>query len=266
VSLLAGALALSGCGTQPSVTPHRIVSDNPCVDAILADVATPAQIGAISAYSQDPRATSVPLDWARTFPSVNGTAEDIIAARPSLYLTGSPANQAMRAAVERAGIRTIALPVPNSVAESEAQIRVVARAIGRGEAGKALVKRVEAAARPVASTHRSALIYQGGGLILGAGTLADDLLTRSGFVNAARIYGSRPWDVQPLERVIMQPPDIILAPHRAAGEEAHGLLQLRAALRGRVTVADFSPQLLYCGAGSIIRARARLDQIRAHLK
>jgi len=258
---LAFALLLSGCSAQPAVTPHKIVSDNPCVDAILADVAAPEQIGAISAYSQNPRATSVPLAWAMRFPSVGGTAEEIIAARPALYITGNPANPATLAAAIRAGIPVRTVAVANSVAESIAQVRALAHAIGRDSAGETLVARISAATHAATPNHISALIYQGGGLILGAGTLADDLLTRAGFSNAARTYGTKPWDVQPLERVIMRPPELILAPSDAHGEEARGLALLRAALHGRVRVANFDPQLLYCGAGAIVRAEARLREI-----
>ncbi len=262
-ALLIATILIAGCSARTAVPPHRIVSDNPCVDAILADVATPDQIGAVSAYSQNPRATSVPLAWARRFPSVGGTAEEIIAARPALYLTGAPMNPITQAAVARAGIKLLAIKVPNSVAESVAQIRDVAHTIGREPAGERLIAEIEAATKPLPPTHRAALIYQGGGLILGAGTLADDLLTRTGFSNAARAYGSKPWDVQPLERVILTPPDLILSPHSAAGEDARGLSQLRAALKGRVAVVEFDPKLLYCGARSMLKARARLVEIRA---
>lgn len=253
---------LAGCSAQPRIPPHRLVSDNPCVDAILADVATPAQIGAVSAYSQDPRATSVPLAWAQRFPAVSGTAEEIVAARPTRYLTGSPMNPATQIAAQKAGVRALALPVPNSVAESVAQVRQVAAVLGRSAQGEALVARMTAAATPLPPLHRRALIYQGGGLVLGPGTLADDLLRRAGFDNAASQFGGRPWDVIPLERVLSAPPDIILAPQTARGEEARGLTQLRAALRGKVRVAAFDPQLLYCGARSIIGASARLRAIR----
>ncbi len=263
--LLAGVLLLHGCTARPAVTPQRIVSDNPCVDAILADVATPTQIGAVSTYSHDPHATSAPIGWAQHFPAMGGTAEEIIAAHPSLYLTGSPMMPATRAVADRAGIKVIALPVANSVSESEMQIVTVARAIGREAAGARLIGQIESAARPHRATHISALIYQGGGLILGQGTLADDLLRRSGFRNAARLYGAKAWDVQPLERIIIAPPQLILAPRTAHGEEARGLNQLRTALAHvghTVRVADFDPQLLYCGAGSIIKASARLAEIR----
>jgi iron complex transport system substrate-binding protein len=143
------------------------------------------------------------------------------------------------------------------------QIRQVADMIGRNAAGEALVARIDAASKPAPLRRKFVLIYQGGGLILGQGTLADDLLIRAGFSNAARIYSSKPWDVQPLERIIMHPPDIILAPRAGQGEEARGLSALRRALNGRVKVADFDPALLYCGAHSIVRASTRLREIAA---
>lgn len=261
-ALLVGFLILTGCNSPRAVPLHRIVSDNPCVDAILADVADASQIGAISHYSQDPRATSVLLAWANRFPAIGGTAEEIIAAQPSLYLTGASMNPATGAAVAKAGIKVLAISVPNSIAESEAQIRTVAAAIGRTSAGERLIAEIETASHAAAPTGRAALIYQGGGLILGEHTLADDELVHAGFTNAARHYGSKAWDVQPIETVIITPPDLILAPRTAKGEEALGLSQLRRALHGHVRVADFSPQLLYCGARSIIQAHQRLDAVR----
>jgi iron complex transport system substrate-binding protein len=153
------------------------------------------------------------------------------------------------------------LAVPNSVTESIAQIRQVAHMIGRDAAGETLVARIQAASRPAPPQRQSALVYQGGGLILGAGTLADDMIARAGFYNAARMYSAKAWDVQPLERIIMRPPDLILAPHAGQGEQARALSAVRRALGGRVRVGDFEPQLLYCGAGAIVRASARLREI-----
>ena len=71
---LAGAvLALGGC-SAPAPTPgpansdrSSIVSLNPCADAILAEVAAPGQLLAISHYSKDPRASSMEADDARRY-------------------------------------------------------------------------------------------------------------------------------------------------------------------------------------------------------
>ena len=59
--LALAALALGGCAAPPRADERvhpTIVSLNPCTDAILAEVADPAQLLAISHYSHDPRATS----------------------------------------------------------------------------------------------------------------------------------------------------------------------------------------------------------------
>ena len=66
----------------------RIVSINPCIDAVLMQVADPAQIAGISHYSQDPRATSIPLALADRFHATSGTAEEVVALRPDMVLTG----------------------------------------------------------------------------------------------------------------------------------------------------------------------------------
>jgi len=56
---LAFALLLSGCSAQPAVTPHKIVSDNPCVDAILAAEVRASNEARISAsHVKSPQATS----------------------------------------------------------------------------------------------------------------------------------------------------------------------------------------------------------------
>ncbi|MDE2043115.1 MAG: ABC transporter substrate-binding protein [Alphaproteobacteria bacterium] len=242
---------LAACQGAPPIPPHKIVSDNPCIDAILHDVAAPEQIGAISAYSRDPAASSVPLIWARRYPTVSSTAEEIIAARPSLYITSAPIRPETQAVVTAAEIKTLALPVPNSIAESIMQVREVAHAIGRDAAGEALVARINAAARAPGTSPR-ALIYQSGGLMLGTGTLADDELRAAGMRNAARDYSDKPWDVVPLEMLILRPPDIVLARTAPRGVDLAKM---------HLKVVQYDPQLTYCGAGTIPRALARLRQV-----
>jgi len=252
-AIIGVALLLAGCSAQPKVTPHQIVSDNPCIDAILADVAPPRQIGAISAYSRNASASSVSLEWARHFPVISGTAEEIIAAQPSLYITSAPLRPETQAAVRAAGIRTLALPVPNSIFESIAQVRTVAHAIGRDTAGEALVDKINKAAQASPRTRTRALIYQSGGLMLGAGTLADDELRAAGLHNAARDYSYKPWDVVPLERLILNPPDLVLSSGQPRSFDAE---------RAQIKTVHYDPHLTYCGAGTIPKALARLRDIK----
>ena len=81
-------MTVLGCSSA-TIPPNSIISANPCIDAVLAEIATPGQIAAVSAYSHDAASASAPLGWARALPAVGITAEEIIAARPRLLLTGN---------------------------------------------------------------------------------------------------------------------------------------------------------------------------------
>jgi iron complex transport system substrate-binding protein len=163
--------------------PRRIVSMNPCVDAILRVVAEPSQIAAISHYSQDPRATSVPLAWARVIPAVGDGAEDVLSARPDLVIAGPHIAPETLAALKRMGVPLLSTTVPATVMESEAQIAEIAARVGQPERGRQLIKRIRQAVvrmKGDAETRPSALIWQDAGLVPGTGTLADELLLDAG--------------------------------------------------------------------------------------
>lgn len=277
------ALLLVGCSRGPAIAPGGIVSANPCVDAVLAEIAAPGQIAAVSAFSQQADSASAPLDWARRYPAVGITAEEIIAARPRLLLTGNLASTGTNAALAKAGIRMETFGVPATVAESVAQVRNIARAIGREDAGEALVARIEASfvqtivtpaqagahklPKPVIMDSRlrgnddhsyppSALIWQAGGFVAGKGTLQDELLTRAGFANASETYGLDQWEQLPLETLIRKPPDIIFMASSADGDEARALAmraRMIARLGGKTRIVPFPDTLLFCGGPTIIR-------------
>ena len=262
-----GALLLmaSAPASHPTWPPHRIVSNNPCIDAILAEVAQSKQIVAISHYSVDPRATSVDLKWARNFKTIGGTAEEVLMMHPDLFLTGMPAPTATAWAVKRARIRTISIPVANTIAESKAQVMTIAEAVGNLAAGMRLVGRIDEAVRGARATSKvPALIWQGGGLVPGQKSLANEMLAQSGFRNMGVAYGLVGWSTLPLEPVLWNPPRVILS----SGGSERDMVQRHnalARLKGRTTVAEFPENLLFCGGPTIIRAMARLKRVRMGL-
>ena len=91
----------------PVSIPARVVSVNPCVDAILVEVADARQIAGISHYSQDPRSTSMAVATARRFTATAGTAEEIVALAPDLLLSGSHVAPATANALRRMGVPII---------------------------------------------------------------------------------------------------------------------------------------------------------------
>lgn len=255
-------MLLAACA-QPQQTKQpghlTIVSLNPCADAILAEVAKPAQILAISHYSHDPRATSMDLAKARRFPATGGTVEEVLALNPNLVVAGSFLPPATRAAFERLGIRVETFGVPGSVAGSEAQIRRLAALAGQEERGEALVARIEEALERTrrGGERPSALLWQQGGIVAGPDALVTQLLTHTGFVSHAAGRGLGQGAYLPLEQVLADPPDVILS---AGGERAlaHPVLKDLP----NTYHAKLDPSLTFCGGPTIIRAAERLTSIR----
>ena len=283
-------MTVLGCSSA-TIPPNSIISANPCIDAVLAEIAAPGQIAAVSAYSHDAASASAPLGWARALPAVGITAEEIIAARPRLLLTGNLASIGTNAALNKAGVKMVTFGVPTTVEESIAQVREIAQVIGREAAGEALVGRIDGAlAAPLSpaggarggpnnadsatsniptpdpSRKReggfgSALIWQTGGFVAGKGTLQDELLARAGFANASETYGLQQWEQLPLETVVRKPPSVIFMASSADGDEARVLAMRKrmiARLRGKTRIVSFPDKLLFCGGPTIIDVMAVL--------
>lgn len=265
-------LPLAGCSAAgaPDARHPTIVSTNPCADAILMEIAPHDRIAAISHYSHDPEASSISPALARRFHATAGTAEEVVALRPDLVIFGSFEPAASRNAFARAGIRTLAVDVPATLAEARAQVMSIAEAIGEPARGQALVARIDAAARATAAPPGTApvpaLLWHGGGLVSGAGTLDDSLMRHAGFRNAAADYGLAFTGYLPLEQVVAHPPAVMLAPPAARGTDAESRMRTmreRALARASTTVqADYPERLSWCAGPVVIPALTRLAEIR----
>jgi iron complex transport system substrate-binding protein len=240
-----------------------IVSLNPCTDAILADVTAPGQLLAISHYSHEPRGTSMPLAQARPFRATGGTVEEVLALDPDVVVTGSFLDPASAHAFRRLGIAVETVGIASTVGESEAQVRRLAALAGQPARGEALVARIEravAAARR-AGPRKTALMWQEGGLVPGDGTLVAELLANSGFRSLSAARGLGQGAYLPLEQVLADPPQLVIA---AGGERMEHHPALRH-LEG-VRYAAIEPNLLYCGGPTIPRLAARLATLRDALE
>ncbi len=259
--------ALVGCARPVAPGGGGIVSTNPCADAMLVELVSPARIAAISHYSVRADASSMPLEVARRFATTAGTAEEVIGLHPDLVVTSTFTPPATLAAYHRAGLTVLTLDSPTTIAASEAQIRSLAAALGAQRRGEAMVARIERAvalSSPGKGDEPSALLFIGGDLANGSGTLLDELMTRAGFRNAAADYGLRATGTLPIETIAAHPPRVILAPDASR----------TAALRSRVLArtgapvmqAGFPRNLVNCGGPSIAPALQRLAAIRRSLR
>ncbi len=266
-SALAAALPLGAAG---QLAPRRIVSLNPCLDAILVCVADRGQIVALSHYSRDPASSSIGALGA-AFPFTYGTAEEVLALTPDLVLASRFTPPATRDAFRRLGVPAHFFDLSETVASSLAQVRQVAGLVGRPQRGEALVARIEAALAaavpPRGAPVLTALVFQAGGFASARGTLVDEMMRRTGFENAATRYGLARTGSVSLESLVADPPDVLLAGRAKAGAPtwsdrviAHPAL---AHIAHRMHRADFPQQLTFCGGPTLIQTAAVLAQARS---
>lgn len=261
---LLGVVLLCGCSRTTAPQPQQevhptIVSLNPCTDAILAEVAAPGQLLAISHYSHDPGASSMLAQDAARFAATGGTAEEVLALAPQVVVAGAFLSPDLNDALVAGGVQVETFGIAASLAESTAQVRALAALAGQAERGEVLVARIEAAWAHGAHSDKpiETLLWQQGGIVPGEGTLAAAMLEQSGFALHSAASGMGQGEYLPLEQVLAEPPALVLA----AGDDPmlrHPVLRKVK----RVEYHAFDPALLYCGGPTIIRAMARLAEIR----
>lgn len=268
----AAGLLLSGLGAPAqalAAAPRRVVSIGACLDVVLAEVADREQIAALSHFSRNPD-TSTIADLARTLPYTHESAEEVLALAPDLVIASRRSGLQTRTALKVVGVKVKEFGVPESVEASLKQVRDVARLVGRSARGEMVVARIERtlaeAAPPPGHRPIKALVYETKGLAAGHGTLVDEMMTRCGFENVASRYGLKKWGSVPLEMVLADPPEVLLAgeafqgaPNWADRIIRHPALRT---LEPNTFRAAFHQRLLYCGGPVLIQTAAALKKAR----
>ncbi|MEQ8411386.1 MAG: ABC transporter substrate-binding protein [Erythrobacter sp.] len=267
---------VAGCAPAPAgreraapanIAAPTFVSLNPCLDALLVEIAAPGQILALSHYSRDASSSSLARDMVERFGTTGGTAEEVIALRPDVVLASSFIAPATKAALERAGFRVETFGSPVSVAQSLAQARRIAALAGRKEAGEALARRMRAKGagdpdkRIGPDATIATLLWQPGQIVPGEATLIAELMAESGFASHSAARGLGQADHVALETLLADPPDLLLVAGDSAGQEHPLLARLE-----ETRVERFPASLLYCGGPTIPAVRARLAEIRAGIE
>jgi len=258
------ALGLAGCASAEPARTGGIVSTNPCSDQLLLALA-PDRVSAISHYSQEPGATSVPLGLARRYRATAGTAEEVIALKPDLVVASSFTPKTTLAAYRRAGLKVLTLDSPTTVAASRDQIRSVAAAVGAPAAGERLVLRIDraiAAAAPRDARRPGALLYISDSFANGGPSLLTEMVGLAGLRDASKDFGLAFSGDVPIESLVAHPPRIVMEPD--AGGRTASLRRRVLGMAGyQVIEESFPRQLVNCGGPTIIPALRRLAEIRS---
>ncbi|MEM6858151.1 MAG: ABC transporter substrate-binding protein [Pseudomonadota bacterium] len=268
LSTIIGALAMiafiSACAPntqRPSADPAQktFVSLNPCLDAILVEVAEAEQVLAISHYSHQPGGSRMAPELAAQFAFTGGTAEEIIALQPDIVLASIFLPPATKSALERAGLEIETFDIPRSVDVSVQQVRRMGQLVGNPEAAQALNTRIAAPRLepPYKRPDPSVLLWQAGQITAGQKTLISRLIKDASFTSHSEALGLGQGDYVSLEQVVSDPPDLLLVAGQSAGQQHPALAMLEG-----TRVHAFDPSLFYCGGPSIADARAELRALR----
>lgn len=260
------ALVLAGCtpSAQPQASPSheapRVVSLNPCLDAILVEIAAPEQILALSHYSGDRDSSSIASDVAARFATNGGTVEEILALNPDLVLASTFIAPSTRNALERLGVRIATFDSPATIADSKAQVRQIGELLGQERNSERLVRDIDQAwierDRPAITT----LLWQPGQIVPGEATLVSEVLARNGFVSHSKAQGLKQADHVSLESVLANPPELVLIAGSSRGQQHPLLRKLE-----HIKVQALDSKMLYCGGKTIVGLQQRLDEIRADM-
>jgi iron complex transport system substrate-binding protein len=203
--------------------PHRIVSLNLCVDQILLDLVPRERIAGVSFLAADP-SMSLMSDQANGLPSVRGSAEEILALEPDLILAGEYTTAATVDLLRRLGQRVEIVPMATSFQQIRDVVRLMGSLTGDDARAEALVRefdirlgdvKARAVVRSQAPRPR-AIAMQVNSLASGEGSLVDEVLGEAGFDNVARYAKLGPAGRMPLEKLISDPPDVIVRANAAS--------------------------------------------------
>lgn len=222
---IAAAVAVTGLfwpaivhGAMPA-KPKRIVSLNLCTDQILMDLVAPERIRAVSHLAADER-LSLMAKEAKAFPATRGEAEDVLRLEPDLVIASTWTTPATVALLQRLGQHIVVVPQPETVDGIRDAVAQVAAAVGESDTGARQIERFDRRIATARFHHvggglrPSAVLYQIGGIVAGAGSLADVALSLAGFDNLAVQLSYGPTDTLPLETLVAHPPDLILFGHK----------------------------------------------------
>jgi iron complex transport system substrate-binding protein len=263
-SIVAAFAAGAAATAQPL---PRVASINLCADQHLLAIADPEQILTVSWLAADPEESLLAREAERH--TLNyGTAEELLKFAPDVVLAGTYTSPFTRTMLRRLGYRVVELEPETSVADIERNVRLVAEVVGQTERGEQLVAALRADVRAIEASRpartRSAVIVRPGGFTVGAGSLADELLTLAGLHNVAAERGLDRWGSLSMEALLRSSPELIVLtgyrssqPSLANAVLEHPALAKLAAAQRTITVHT---ALWACGLPGSIEAAALLQR------
>lgn len=212
-----GAFLAAGPGSEAAhaEAPRRIVSLTVCTDQLLLDLVARERIAALTYLAVDPT-VSLRVEEARGLKGVHWMAEEVLALQPDLIIAQEYSATAAVDLLRRLGFHVVFVPLATDFEGMRQAIRIMADAVGDKPRGEAMIAAFDerlAAARPEGPERPRALAYDVNSYASDGGSLVDAALAAAGFHNMARDVPLGPGGRLPLEKVVADPPDLIVLPN-----------------------------------------------------
>lgn len=266
---LALALVVSA-GAAGAEVPRRVVSINLCTDQLAMLLAAPGQLLSVSHLAREPQSSSM-LDEAQAYPVNHGQAEEVFALAPDLVLAGSYTALGTVELLRRLGVPVLQLPPADTLEAAVEQVRIIGAALGQEAKAEAMADSFAAgiAAARGAGPRHSAAFYHPNGYTTGAGTLADEVMTLTGFDNIGATAGVTGGGILPLERLVLAAPELIVTSQPYPGaSRSEEILQhpALAAVRDGAGARLHSDADWVCGTPHLLRAIGKMTAARDALE
>ncbi len=277
VCLFAASWAASGAanGADPP-KPRRIASLNVCTDQLLLLLGVRKRLVSVTFLAADPSSSAM-VHAVQGLHLNRGRAEEILALRPDLVLSGSTAATPTVQLLKRLGHRVVVVPLAKSLGDIPRNIEIVAHAIGEPARGEKMIGEFYkelgriTAQLPLArlGPAPSAILFGPNSISSGSQSLAGAIIKAAGFTNGVSALGLQGVGRIPLETLLVSRPNLLILSNLKENNPslAGGLLSHPALKRGFTDreTTRIHHHVWACGTPLVLGAIRRLANIRTRL-
>lgn len=214
-AVVAAGLAATAASAQPAPKKPRVMSLSQCTDQILLMLAPPERITSVTYLAEPNAVTEEVRRNARRVRINHGLAEEVLAEKPDLLLSGEYNTPATRRLAKKVGIPLLEVASADSFEGVRKVTLQIGEAIGERAKAEALIARMDADLAELARTapRRKLLAvgWSGSGRAPGKNSMFNDILTAAGGINLAARPGPFESDFNLEELLALNPqPDLLL--------------------------------------------------------
>jgi iron complex transport system substrate-binding protein len=210
---LVGALLFTSAAAFAQAQPSlRVMSLNMCTDQLILNLLPPPRITSVTFLSHASPNAALSAQ-ARQVGINYGTAEEVLAQRPDLVVSGDSSTPTTRAILDRAGYRLYEVASADTFDEIRETTRKLGRALGEEGRAEALLAQMDATLNGLIRTMPAQKItivaWDGGGFVPGRGLLFNEILSIAGGINIAAVDSTDYLVDFDLEELLHARPDLI---------------------------------------------------------